>query len=59
MPLFEVRLLRDGGDPLYFQTIRPDLTQTVEYARALLHAHEEFERAEIWSGIRRLGQVEA
>jgi hypothetical protein len=56
--LFEIKLRAGfGKEPLIFTTVQPDENAAVEYGRAMLDRHDEFDFAEIWQGMRLLRQV--
>jgi hypothetical protein len=56
--LFEIKLCASfGKKTLIFATVQPDEEAAVDFGRAMLDRHHNFDVAEIWHGRKMLRQV--
>lgn len=52
MSPYEIRLTKEGGDPLIFVTLQDADESAWTFARRLLERYGEFDKAEVWSSLR-------
>lgn len=55
--VYEIRLARAHASQLVFAAAKSSDDEAAQYARSLLARHPEYERAEIWCGMRHVRAV--